>query len=76
MQELKCPSTEAYLDLLHESDALRLECQRRMTVSISRFFRDRKLWQGLEEEILPAVIETNKKNIRVWSAGCARGEGL
>ena len=74
MQELKCPHISAYLDLLHESDALRLECKRRMTVSISRFFRDRKLWQGLEEEILPAMIETNKKNIRVWSAGCARGE--
>ena len=74
MQELKCPNTEAYLNLLNSSNAVRKECERRMTVSISRFFRDRKLWQGLEEEILPAVIETDKKNIRVWSAGCARGE--
>ena len=74
MQELKCPNTRAYLDLLNESDAARKECERQMTVSISRFFRDRKLWLGLEEEILPAMIETNQKVIRVWSAGCARGE--
>ena len=74
MQELKCSNTEAYLDLLNKNNALRKECERRMTVSISRFFRDRKLWLGLEEEILPAMIETNKKAIQVWSAGCARGE--
>ncbi len=74
MQELKCPNTSAYLDLLNKSDAVRKECERRMTVSISRFFRDRKLWLGLEEEILPAVIESDKKAVRVWSAGCARGE--
>ena len=74
MQELRCPSIAAYLDLLNKNDVVRRESERRMTVSISRFFRDRKLWLGLEEEILPVVIETNKKTIRVWSAGCARGE--
>ena len=74
MQELKCPNTAAYLDLLNQSGALRQECERRMSVPISRFFRDCKLWQGLEEEILPGLIETGKTPIRVWSAGCARGE--
>jgi len=74
MQELKCANIEVYLDLLKKSDVLRRECARRMTVSISRFFRDRKLWLDLEEEILPALIATNKNIIRVWSAGCARGE--
>lgn len=74
MQELKCRNTGAYLDLLNQSDAARQECERRMTISISRFFRDRRLWLGLEQEILPGMIATNKKAIRVWSAGCARGE--
>ena len=74
MQELKCSNTATYLDLLHKSAAVRQECERRMTVSISRFFRDHNLWLGLEEGILPGIIQTNKKAIRVWSAGCARGE--
>jgi chemotaxis methyl-accepting protein methylase len=74
MQELSCPNIEVYLDLLDENDMARQESERRMTVSISRFFRDRKLWQDLEEEILPRMIETEKKILRVWSAGCARGE--
>lgn len=74
MQELNCPNIRVYLNLLDKSDAVRQESERRMTVSISRFFRDRKLWHDLEEEILPRMIEKEKKILRVWSAGCARGE--
>ncbi len=74
MQELGCRNISAYLDLLNKDPQLRRECEKRMTVSISRFFRDRQLWQGLEEDILPHMIEDEKKTLRIWSAGCARGE--
>ncbi len=74
MQELNCPNMKTYLDLLEQSEAVRKECEMRMTVSISRFFRDRKLWVDLEEDILPRMIETHPKRLQVWSAGCARGE--
>ena len=74
MQELKCQNMETYLDLIRQNDRERQECERRMTVSISRFFRDRKLWLDLENEILPRLIATEKEKLKVWSAGCARGE--
>jgi len=74
MQELNCPSIKAYLSLLQESDVFRQEAERRMTVSISRIFRDRQLWHDLEEDILPPMIAAERKIVRVWSAGCARGE--
>ena len=74
MQELKCPNVNAYLDLLNQSAALRRECEKRMTVSISRFFRDRQLWHALEDDVLPRMIQKGRKALRVWSAGCARGE--
>jgi chemotaxis methyl-accepting protein methylase len=74
MQELKCPNINPYLDLLSKSAEVRQECEKRMTVSISRFFRDRKLWYDLEDDVLPRMIEREKKTLRVWSAGCARGE--
>jgi chemotaxis methyl-accepting protein methylase len=74
MQELKCPNVNAYLDLLNKSAELRQECEKRMAVSISRFFRDRQLWHDLEANVLPRMIEKEKKALRVWSAGCARGE--
>lgn len=74
MQELNSPNIAGYLDLLNQNDTVRQEAEKRMTVSISRFFRDRNLWQGLEDDILPRMIEAQKKILRVWSAGCARGE--
>lgn len=74
MQVLKCPNMDAYLDLLNKSAELRQESEKQMTVSISRFFRDRQLWHDLEDNLLPRMIEREKKTLRVWSAGCARGE--
>jgi chemotaxis methyl-accepting protein methylase len=74
MQELNCPNVHAYLDLLNQRAELRQECEKRMTVSISRFFRDRQLWQALENDLLPRIIERRSQAVRVWSAGCARGE--
>ena len=74
MQQLRCPNIESYLVLIERNDEKRRECERRMTVSISRFFRDRKLWLDLENEILPQLLEVEKEKLKVWSAGCARGE--
>jgi chemotaxis protein methyltransferase CheR len=74
MQELKCPNIAAYLNLLNQNAELRQECEKRMAVSISRFFRDRQLWHALENDILPRMIESERNALRVWSAGCARGE--
>jgi chemotaxis methyl-accepting protein methylase len=74
MQELNCSNIDRYLALLNQSGELRQECEKRMAVSISRFFRDRQLWQNLSDDLLPPIIEGRKKTLRVWSAGCARGE--
>jgi chemotaxis protein methyltransferase CheR len=45
-----------------------------MSVSISRFFRDRRLWEVLERLILPELRQICGSRLRVWSAGCACGE--
>jgi len=45
-----------------------------LTVSISRFFRDRQLWQDLQQKIFPELVQSENKEIRIWSAGCACGE--
>jgi chemotaxis methyl-accepting protein methylase len=74
MQELNCSNIDAYLEMLATRIDVRKECEKRMTVSISRVFRDKRLWLGLEQEILADLVEKEKKVIRVWSAGCARGE--
>lgn len=49
-------------------------------VTISRFFRDKRLFSTLQQEILPELMRKMKqqgekgKALRIWSAGCAAGE--
>ena len=74
MQELNCFRMDDYLVLLETRSIVRQECQKRMTVSISRFWRDQNLWLGLEQDILPDLVGKQNKIIKVWSGGCARGE--
>ena len=74
MQQVRCTLMNEYLKLLETNTKERQECERRMAVSISRIFRDRKLWGDLENEILPCLIEAQNEKLKVWSAGCARGE--
>ena len=48
MQELGCRNVEAYLLALDEDREVKEQCERLLTVSISRFFRDRGLWQTVD----------------------------
>lgn len=74
MQQTNCRTVQAYFSLLNEDKEARQQFNRLMTVSISRFFRDRQLWRVLEAEILPGLIKEHKSRVKVWSAGCACGE--
>jgi len=74
MYQLGCRDVSTYLLKLDKNDDARLQCEQNMTVSISRFFRDRKLWETLEKEILPVLVEKHREKITVWSVGCACGE--
>jgi len=65
---------EVYLTRLESDGTARQECDQLMTVSISRFFRDRRLWESLQNEILPDLANDPNETFRVWSAGCACGE--
>ncbi|HKL15463.1 MAG TPA: CheR family methyltransferase [Balneolaceae bacterium] len=45
-------------------------------ISISKFFRDRKLWDYIRDEILSEYLSRNKSGnpVEIWSAGCCNGE--
>lgn len=74
MHRMGCRTMEAYLAALERDPEARADFERFMTVSISRFFRDRTLWRILQDEILPAIIHGETKRVKIWSAGCACGE--
>lgn len=74
MRRLGCSNVADYLLRLDRDPRIRSECERLMTVSISRFFRDRRLWEVMKSEILPHLINKCGDTLKVWSAGCASGE--
>jgi len=44
-------------------------------VTISKFFRDRKLWDFLRQKILPDLYQARSNGtLSIWSCGCCNGE--
>jgi chemotaxis protein methyltransferase CheR len=74
MQALGCRTLSEYLARLDRESEVRAACHRNLTVTISRFFRDRGLWHALEAFLLPEMMNRFPAKLRVWSAGCACGE--
>jgi chemotaxis protein methyltransferase CheR len=61
---------------LDDDEWQRLDAMCRIT--ISRFFRDRAVFEALETEVFPALasaaIDREERTIKIWSCGCASGE--
>ncbi len=78
LHELGLPSLDAYesylTDHAEEWPLLSSLCW----MPITRFYRDRSVFQLLETDILPQLVqlvgEGREKQLRCWSAGCASGE--
>lgn len=45
----------------------------RMTINVSEFYRNKKRWDVLEEQIIPGLLK-NSRQLKVWSAACSTGE--
>lgn len=43
-----------------------------LTINVSEFFRDIKMFQTLETKILPELLQ-KKNNLKIWSAACSNG---
>jgi len=74
MQQLGCRSVNAYLHILERLEEVRKHCEGLMTVSASRFFRDRMLWKIIEDHMVPEILSNNTEKVKFWDAGCACGE--
>jgi chemotaxis protein methyltransferase CheR len=74
MQQLECRNVDEYFHILERDEWVRQQCECLMTVSVSRFFRDRMLWKILEDHIVPEILSENREKVKFWDAGCACGE--
>lgn len=73
-----CASVEDYLRLNRQEPDVRNTTMELLTVSISRFFRDLRFWEAMEQRLLPQLVrealQNGRSRVNVWSAGCACGE--
>ncbi|MFC1854124.1 CheR family methyltransferase [candidate division CSSED10-310 bacterium] len=75
---LHLPDVKAYINYLEahpeEWSVLDQYCQ----ITISRFYREKKVFEMLEKDIIPELIGLSapdkKDTISIWSAGCSSGE--
>lgn len=68
--------TSAYVSALRQnpdSDEWRVLLSR-VTVKESSLFRAPQQFRCLSEDIIPELLDSGRRSIRIWSAGCARGE--
>lgn len=45
----------------------------RMTINVSEFYRNRTRWEVLEKQLLPKLLNRNRR-LKIWSAACSTGE--
>ena len=44
-----------------------------LTINVTEFFRDTPQWELLEQRVMPGLL-TGRRALKVWSAGCSRGQ--
>ena len=73
--ELGLPHFEDYLSRIKRDPEERDHLSQILTVTITRFFRDKKVFDILENSIIPFIVEREDSgDFRIWSIGCANGE--
>jgi len=73
--ELGLSTFEDYLSKIRKDPEEKTCLSQILTVTITRFFRDREVYDALENFIIPTVVENmGAGDFKIWSIGCANGE--
>ena len=73
--DLRLPTFEDYLVKVKKDPEEKSRLSQILTVTITRFFRDRKVFDILESSIIPTVAQNKGEgDLKIWSIGCANGE--
>jgi chemotaxis methyl-accepting protein methylase len=65
---------EEYLLKVKKDSEEQLLLSKILTVTISRFFRDKEVFHTLSQSIVPDLLREDRRELRTWCIGCASGE--
>ncbi|HEY8920785.1 MAG TPA: chemotaxis protein CheB, partial [Chitinophaga sp.] len=70
------PDLSTYVTYLQKNPEETTALLKDLLISVTNFFRDRKAFEMIENDILPRLIENKhaEEQLRIWVAGCATGE--
>ncbi|MBD2057545.1 protein-glutamate O-methyltransferase CheR [Oculatella sp. FACHB-28] len=76
MRDVRVEHHQDYLDYLKQQPDEVTHLLNTVYINFTSFFRDRPVWDHLENEVIPKIIASKAPDepIRIWSAGCASGE--
>ena len=74
--EVRLSNFDEYLLKVQKDSEEQSHLSKILTVTISRFYRDKEVFDTLESSIIPAIIKNKKgkDEFKIWSVGCANGE--
>lgn len=67
-------SLEEYLELFQRSEVERQELYQDILIGVTSFFRDEEAFGILKEKVLIPLMDSNREELRIWSAACSTGE--
>lgn len=70
----KLNSLETYLEYLYFSNKEKEILYNELLINVTNFFRDNEAFEIINKSAIPHLFNSNKKTIRIWSAGCSTGE--
>lgn len=70
------PDLPSYATYMRENHAETSALLKDLLISVTNFFRDKKAFEVIENEVLPVLLKgkTAESQLRIWVAGCATGE--
>lgn len=70
------PDLPSYSEYLQKNPEEITALLKDLLISVTNFFRDKKAFECIAQEILPTILPRKKpeEHIRIWVAGCATGE--
>lgn len=75
LAELNLSTFEDYLLKIKRNSKEKDFLSQILSLTITRFFRDKKVFDILENSIIPSIVERKGAgDFRIWSIGCANGE--